>query len=95
MNKCKDCGCEIAETETICGECACENDCENQAITKMPISCTVWPCTQKPNRAKLKKNEYGFMVCPLCERSFGEMINESDFTTSAVGDDDSVRQEND
>lgn len=27
-NTCKICGCQIAESEHICGECACENDCD-------------------------------------------------------------------
>ncbi len=27
QNKCKICGFPIADNATICGECACENDC--------------------------------------------------------------------
>ena len=26
-NKCVGCGCPISPSETICGECACEDDC--------------------------------------------------------------------
>jgi len=45
---------------------------EQQAVTKMPKSCTVYPCTRTPQEAKLEKDENGFMVCPLCKRFYGK-----------------------
>ncbi len=43
---------------------------EHPGVTKMPKSCPLWPCCKTPRKAKLRKNEKGFMECPLCKRSY-------------------------
>ena len=49
---------------------------ERQAVTPMPVSCPLWPCSRTPNKAILKKDANGFMVCPLCKYSYGKLENE-------------------
>ena len=44
---------------------------DDQPITTMPIACLSWSCIQSPKKTKLKKDENGFMVCPLCHGSYG------------------------
>ena len=48
---------------------------DDQPITTMPKFCLSWPCCQSPKKAKLKKDENGFMVCPLCHGSYGKGLS--------------------
>ena len=46
--------------------------CEDQAFSDFPDKCMQWKCTISGKDHKLKKNEYGFMVCPVCQGSYGK-----------------------
>ena len=62
----------LENTQPIYSSMECDQPpFEQQAITKMPESCVVWPCCKEPQKAKLKLNN-GFMICPLCRRSYGK-----------------------
>ena len=57
---------------------------EQQACTKMPKSCMVWPCTKYPNDAELVEDDKGFMVCKRCGRSYGKMTKANTLVVSCV-----------
>lgn len=44
----------------------------NQYVTNMPKFCVKAPCCKTPEKAKLFKNNKGFMECPLCGCSYGK-----------------------
>ena len=51
--------------------------CENQFITPMPEFCILFPCCRKDKKdRRLIENRYGFMICPLCKKSYGERNKE-------------------